>query len=160
MAKVKRVARRARRAVSRVRAGLDTRPGKVLMMAGTAAAGGVATSFALNKTPKVKDLSAGMKSGLQIAAGLAGLWFLKPKWAKGLSAGSVIAGVMGGAKAVLKLEPLAGPGAGTPTLSADAMRRLTNGRMGVPAGNVRMGTPANVRMKGSSSSGWGSGGWG
>lgn len=132
-------------------------PVKVLMFAGLAAGGGVATSYAVNKTPKVKDLSAGMKSGLQIAAGLAGMFFLKNKWLKGLSAGAVVAGTMGGVKAVLKVDPLAGPGG--PKLPPGEMNRLTNGRMGVPA-NVRMGVPANVTMRGARSSGWGSQGWG
>jgi len=142
-------------AKSKAKAAFGSKPVQLVIFAGQAAAGGVATSFALNKTPKVKDISAGMKAGAQVALGLAGLFFLKPRWTKGFSAGSVIAGVFGGTKALLKLDPLAGPGA----LPRSEMNRLTNGRMGIPA-EVRMGIPAKVRMGNSGGSGWGRGGWG
>lgn len=153
---------RARRALSHLRAGMDTRPGKVLMMAGTAAAGGVATSFAINKLPKVRDLSPGIKSAIQGGAGLAAVFLGRKKWIKGLGAGAVIAAVFGLTKSALKLDPLAGPGAGQPTLSPEQMRRITGGGMAVPASNVRMNVPAAVSMRGGRPpiSGWGSGGWG
>jgi len=154
---------RARRALSSLRAGMDTRPGKVLMMAGTAAAGGVATSFAINKLPKVRDLSPGVKSAIQGGVGLAAVFLGRKKWIKGLGAGAAIAAVFGLTKSILKLDPLAGPGAGTPTLSPSQMARLTNGGMAVPVNQVRMNIPAAVSMRGGNRSpigGWGSGGWG
>lgn len=158
-AKMAKAKKAAKRAASAIRAGMDTRPGKVLAMAGTAAAGGVGTSLIINNVPKVKDMSQTTKSGIQVGAGLAAVFFGRKRWIKGLGAGAVIAGVFGLTKSVVKLNPLAGPGAGAPTLSPEQMRRLTSGGMSVPA-NVRMGVPANVRMNGAPSSGWGSGGWG
>jgi hypothetical protein len=155
--------RRVRHAVGRARAAMDTRPGKVIGMAGMAAAGGAATSFIINKVPKVRDMSQGTKSAIQGAAGLAAIFLGKKKWIKGLGAGAVIAAAFGGVKAVLKLDPLAGPGAGRPTLSPSQMRRITGGGMNVPA-SVSMGVPSSVRMRGGSegfgggASGWG-GGW-
>jgi len=157
MAKAKKAAKRAGHAL---RAGMETRPGKVLMAAGTAAAGGVATSFVINKTPKIKDLSQGMKSALQGGAGLAAIVLGRKKWIKGMGAGAVIAAVFGLTKAVLKIDPLAGPSAGTPTLSPSQMRQLTGGQMNVPA-SVRMNVPARVSMGGRAPiGGWSSGGWG
>lgn len=150
----------ARRVARRIGAGMDTKPGKVIMAAGVAAAGGIATSYALNHIPKVKDMSQTVKSGAQVAAGIAAILFGKKKWIKGLGAGAIIAGVFGVSKAVLKLDPMAGPGAGNSTLPPDVMRRLINqGRMGIPA-NVRMGLPASVRMNGPISSRSRSSGWG
>lgn len=159
MAKAKKAAKKA---AHKVRAGMETRPGKMLMAAGTMAAGGVATSFAVNKIPKVKDLSQTMKSGIQTGAGLAAVFLGKKRWIKGLGAGAFVAGIFGLTKSVLKLDPLAGPGAGAPTLAPSQMARLTRGEMNVPAA-VRMNVPARVSMRGnppiggSRSGGWGSG---
>lgn len=134
-------------------------PLQVLTMAATAAAGGVATSFAVNKTPMVKDFGAGMKSGIQGAAGLAAIFFGRKRWLKSLGVGAVIASVFSASKNILKLDPLAGPGAGAPTLTADQMRRLLGGQMNMPS-NVRMNVPAPVRMRGAPVMPFGSGGWG
>jgi hypothetical protein len=165
--KKKSVSHKVRRAGRRFAAAAGTRPGQVLIMAGTAAAGGVATSFAINNIPKVKELSAMNKSLIQGGLGIAAVLFGgKRKWVKGLGAGSVIAAVFGLSKSVLNLNPLAGPGAGSPTLSPSQMARITgmnapaNVRMNLPA-SVRMNTPANVRMRGNAPvSGWTQGGWG
>jgi len=151
----------ARKGVRRLKELGSSRPGQVLISAAQAAVGGVATSFALNNIPKVKDMSTATKSGAQVALGLAGIFFGKNRWMKSLGAGSVIAGVFGITKEVLKLNPLAGPGPTMATLPPDVMRRLINrGSMGLPArvrmglpANVRMGLPARVRMSGSNSYG-------
>lgn len=144
-AAVKRVAKRA---YGRARAGLDTRPGKVLVAAGMAAAGGVATSYAINHIPKVKDFSQNVKSGVQLAAGVAAIMFGKKRWIKSLGAGAVVAGVFSVVKSVSGINPLAGPSAGMPTLPPSQFRKLVN--MGAPANSVRMGDPARVVMRGNS----------
>lgn len=154
------VKHKVRRAGRKAAVAMGSKPVQVLMMAGTAAAGGVATSFIVNKTPKIKDMSQGTKSMIQGGLGLAAIFLGKKKWMKSLGAGSVIASVFGLSKALLKLDPLAGPSAGRPTLSPSQMNRLIrNGSMGLPA-NVRMGVPANVRMGNSSVVPPRSGGWG
>jgi histidinol dehydrogenase len=155
-AKMAKTRKAVKRVAHKVRAGLETRPGKVLMMAGTAAAGGMATSFAINNIPKVKDMSQMSKAMIQGGAGLAAIVLGKKKWMKGLGSGAVIAAVFGISKSVLKLDPLAGPGAGAPTLSPAQLRRITG--MGVPAA-VTMNVPANVSMRGNAPA-WGSNGWG
>jgi len=134
-------------------------PMQVITAAGMAAAGGVATSFAINKTPMVKDLSANLKAGIQGAAGVAAILFLRKRWMKSLGAGAVIAAVFSASKSILKLDPLAGPGAGAPTLTADQMRRLLGGQMNMPS-NVRMNVPAPVRMRGGPVMPFAPGGWG
>lgn len=145
-AAVKRVAKSAYR---RTRRALDTRPGKILMASAIATGGAVGTSFAINNIPKVKDLSAGMKSGIQIALGFAGIFLVRNKMVKAASAGSVIAGVMGGVKALTGINPMAGPSAGIPTLSQSQMQRLMQtGGMSLPVSRVRMNQPAMVRMRG------------
>ncbi len=158
------VKHKVRRAGRRASVAMATKPIQMLTMAATAAAGGVATSFIVNKTPKIKEMSQGTKSAIQGGLGLAAIFFGKKKWIKSLGAGSVIASVFGLSKAILKLDPLAGPGSGRPTLSPSQVQRLIRtGSMGVPA-NVRapgMGLPASVRMGGNSSvipsrsGGWG-----
>jgi len=154
------VKRAAHRVARRIGAGMDTKPGKVLMAAGVAAAGGIATSYALNHIPKVKDMSQTVKSGAQVAAGIAAILFGKKKWIKGLGAGAVIAGVFGVSKSVLKLDPMAGPGAGLSKLPPEVMKRLINsGKMGIPA-SIRMGLPASIRMGGPLSTPVRSSGWG
>lgn len=142
---------RARRVSRRVGAAMATKPGKVLAMAGMAAAGGVASSFVVNRTPIVKDQGRGMKAAIQGAAGLAAILFVKNRHVKGLGAGAVIAAAMGLTREFLKLEPLAGPSAGSRTLSPSEMQRLTNGQMNIPMGE-KMGVP----LSGFARSGFGS----
>lgn len=131
---------RARRAVRRVRAGMETRPGKVVTMALSAAAGGILTSLAVNNAPVIKDQSSMVKSGAQGALGLAAIMFVRNKHVKSLGAGAIIAGVMGLAKSMLKVEPLAGPSAGRRVLSPSEMSRITGGQMNIPLPG-RMGVP-------------------
>lgn len=123
---------RARRAARRVGVAMETRPGKVVTMAVTAAAGGVASSFVVNKTPILKDQGRGTKSLIQGAVGLAAIMFIRNRHVKSLGAGAVIAAAMGAAKEFLRVEPLAGPSAGGNTLTPSEMRALTNGQMGIP----------------------------
>lgn len=139
----------ARKAYRRASAGLDTKPGKVLLAAGMAAAGGVVTSYAINNIPKVKDLSQNVKSGAQLAVGVAAIFFGRKKWIKSLGAGAVVAGVFGAVKSLSGINPLAGPSAGGQTLPAWQMQRLLNGRsMSAPVSSIRMSAPANVSMRG------------
>lgn len=158
-AAVKHVAKRVRH---HAKSAMSTRPGKILMAAGIAAAGGVVTSLAVNHTPKVKDMSQTSKALLQGGAGLLAVFFAPKAWMKALGGGAVLASAFGVSKSVLKLDPLAGPSAGAPTLPPDMMRRLAQGTgMGLPAKvSMRgMGLPARVRMNGpvipSRSGGWG-----
>jgi hypothetical protein len=145
---------------SAVSAGMGSRPGQILAAAGMAAAGGVVTSYAINSIPKVKDMSAITKSSAQLALGLAAIFLGKKKWIKGLGAGAAIAAVFGATKAILKVDPLAGPSS-TPTLSPAQMARLTSGKLAIPAPVVRMNVPSAVSMRGRAPvSGWTSGGWG
>jgi hypothetical protein len=131
---------RARRAVRRVRAGMETRPGKVVTMALSAAAGGILTSLAVNNAPVIKDQSSTVKSVAQGALGIAAIMFVRNKHVKSLGAGAVIAAVMGAAKSMLKVEPLAGPSAGRRVLSPSEMNRITGGQMNIPLPG-RMGVP-------------------
>lgn len=149
---------KAKAAGKKLRAAMATRPGKVLAFAGLAAAGGVGSSLVVNKTPMVKDWPVNGKAATQIGVGLAGIFFgrKRMKFLQALGVGATVFGVGGLVKSMLKLDPMAGAGSGTPQLSRAQMARITNG-MGVPA-NVRMNRPANVRMSGSGS-GW-SQGWG
>jgi len=148
-----------RHVARRIKAGMGTKPGQVVMAAGMAAAGGVATSLVINNVPKVKDMGALAKSGMQGAAGLAAIFFGRKRWMKSLGSGAVIAAVFGASKELLKLNPLAGPSAGSPTLPRAELQRLIANGMGLPA-NVRMNRPAQVSMNGGRSyggSGWSSG---
>lgn len=119
----------ARRAFRRAKASMDTRPGKVLVMALEATGGAVLTSLAVNKTPGVSTLGRFPKAAIQGGLGLAAIMFLRNKHAKALGAGAVIAAVMTAAKEVLKVEPLAGPG--SRQLTPTELQRLTRG-MGLP----------------------------
>lgn len=154
---------KAKAGVKRFRQAMETRPGKIVRFGLEATGGAVVTSLAVNKMPVIREQSQGIKSGAQGATGLA-MVFLGPKrWpiVKRAGAGAIIAAIMGGVKAVLKVDPLAGPPSpGGRTLSNEAMRRITGGRVGMgrPA-NVTMGRPANVTMNGSGSGGWNPG-WG
>lgn len=145
-AAVRKVARRARR---RIGAAMATKPGKLIVGAGIATAGGVASSFALNNIPKVKDMSAGTKVLAQLGIGLAAIMFGRKPWIKALGGGAVVAGAFGASKTFLNLNPLAGPGAGVSTLPPDVMRQLMRGRLGRPVGAVGMGRPVGqVAMRG------------
>lgn len=130
---------RARRAVRRVRVGMETRPGKVITMAVEAAAGGVVSSLVVNKAPIIKDQGRAVKSLAQAALGLGAIMFIRNRHAKSLGAGAVIAAAMGAAKEFLKVEPLAGPSAGSRTLTPSEMARITGGQMNIPL--PRMGAP-------------------
>lgn len=123
---------RARRAGRRVKVAMETRPGKVATMAVTAAAGAVASSLIVNKTPVIRDQGRAAKALLQGGVGLAAILFVRNRHIKSLGAGAVIASVMGAAREFLKVEPLAGPSAGSRMLSPSEMRALTSGQMAMP----------------------------
>lgn len=123
---------RARRAARRVRVGMETRPGKLLTVAAEATAGAVASSFIVNKAPVIRDQGRGVKSMAQAGVGLAAVMFVRNRHVKSLGAGAVIAALMGMAKEFLKVEPLAGPSAGSRTLSPSEMARITRGQMNMP----------------------------
>lgn len=132
---------RARRAGRRISVAMETKPGKVVAMAVTAAAGGVVSSFIVNKTPVVKDQGRATKALLQGGLGLTAILFARNRHVKSLGAGAVIAAAMGAAKEFLKVEPLAGPSAGGNTLTPSEMARLTNGQMGIPLPGGTMAAP-------------------
>jgi len=139
---------RARRAGRRLGVAMETKPGKVVAMAVTAAAGGVASSFIVNKTPIIKDQGRAAKSLIQGGIGLMAILFVRNRHVKSLGAGAVIAAAMGAAKELLKVEPLAGPSAGSRTLTPSEMARLTSGQMNIPLpgsmGVPMTGAPANA----------------
>lgn len=146
-ASVRKTVRRARRRVGVAIA--SNKPVALLIGAGIAAGGAVGTSYAINNLPKVKDLSAGWKAATQIGLGFGAIFFGKFKLVKALGAGSVVAGMMGGVKALTGINPMAGPSAGTATLSPSQMRQLINqGGMNAPVSRIRMNQPAPVRMHG------------
>lgn len=131
---------KARRAFRKVRAGMDTRPGKVLTMALEATAGAVVTSLAVNKTPGVSSLGRIPKAGIQGVLGLAAIFLMRNKHVKAAGAGAVIAAVMTAAKEILKVEPLAGPGARP--LSPSELQRLSRGmNMPLAPNPARMNVP-------------------
>lgn len=151
----KSVRHRARRAGRRFGAAMGTKPGQVVVAAVTAAAGGVATSMIVNKAPVLKDQGRAAKALIQGGIGLAAILFIRNKHVKSLGAGAVIAAAMGVAREFLKVEPLAGPSAGSRTLTPSEMARVTGGmNMPLPGGmNAPLGSaPAN--------SGFGRGGFG
>lgn len=169
-----RVRARARAVTRRASKALATRPGQVVVAAGTAAAGGVASSLIVNYTPVLKDQGKLTKALLQGGLGMLGIFFLKNRFAKALGAGAVIASGFTLTKELLKVNPLAGPG-DKATLTPDQMRSLVNGqarlnspvsdmRLGAPVRDVRMNVPADVRMgynpmTSSIDGGWGKSGW-
>lgn len=145
---------KAKKVYHKAKAMVHSRPGQVIMNAGIATAGGVATSMVLNFIPGVKDMDKGIKSGLQLALGLAGVFLVKNKMVQALSSGVVIAGAFGLSKKYLNLDPLASGGR---RMTSAEIRELTSmlpglsGRMGIPA-SVRpgsMGIPAQVLSGGS-----------
>jgi hypothetical protein len=152
------IRRRARRAFRRVSVAMESRPGKVLTMAVMAAAGGVGTSVIVNNAPVLKDQGKTVKSAIQGGLGLAAILFVKNRQVKSLGAGAVIAGVMGLAKDLFKVEPLAGPSAGSVTLTPSEMAQITRGQtMAIPLPSGRMGVPMSTAP---ANAGWGKGGFG
>jgi len=146
---------RARRVGRRIRQGVSTRPGQLMMMAVEAAAGGVVTSMVANKAPIIKDQSKMIKAVAQSALGFAAITFIRNRHVKSLGAGAVIAGVMSLAQDLFKVSPLAGPSAGSRTLRPSEMARLTNGSMGMPLPG--MGAPLATAP---GNAGFGRGGFG
>lgn len=127
--------RRAHRRAS-VMAGTTT--GKVIVGAAEVAAGAAASALLVNKGPMIKDASPVVKSGAQIVLGILAIRFFRNPHLKTVGAGAVVSAVMGLAKNVLKVEPLAGPGGGN--LSPADLRALSQG-LGIPIEN--MGIPLN-----------------
>ncbi len=136
------VRRVARRVARRVGVAMDTKPGKVVMAALEATGGAVVTSMVVNKVPVIRDQGRTVKSLAQGGAGLAAIMFVRNRHVKALGAGAVIAAIMGLVKETLKLEPLAGPSAGSRTLTPSEMAAITSGQMGIPLNaNGQMGVP-------------------
>ncbi len=150
------VKHRARRAGRRIGVAMESRPGKVVLMAMTAAAGGVASSFIVNKTPVIKDQGRTAKSLIQGGLGLAAILFVRNRHVKSLGAGAVIASVMGAVKEVLKVDPLAGPSAGSRTLTPSEMARITGGQMNIPLPGMNAPLGAAPGNSGFNRSGFGS----
>lgn len=115
----------------KLKAVIGSRPGQIVAMAATAAAGGVATSFVVNKAPVIRDQSRLVKSAVQGGLGIIAIMFMRNKMVKSLGAGAVIAAAMGAAQEILKVQALAGPTAGGRTLTPSEMARITGG-MGMP----------------------------
>ncbi len=121
----KRIAHRARRGARRVGAAMETKPGKVLVMAVEATVGGIVTSMAVNKFSPA-SASPTMKAGIQGALGMAAVMFVKNKHVKAAGAGAVIAALMGVAQNLFKLNALSGPSMSR-TLSPSELQRLIQG---------------------------------
>lgn len=134
---------RARRVVRRARVGMETRPGKVVMSALEATGGAILSSLIVNQSPVIKDQATTVKSAVQGGIGLAAIMFVRNRHVKSLGAGAVVAALMGIAKDMLKVNPLAGPSAGSPRLSPSEMARLQSGQMGLPLRD-RMGVPLST----------------
>jgi hypothetical protein len=115
----------------RSKSSVGSRPGQIVAMAATAAAGGIATSMVVNKTPVIRDQSRVVKSLVQGGLGIFAIMFVRNKMVKSLGAGAVIAAAMGAAQDLLKVQALAGPSAGSRTLTPSEMLRITGG-MGIP----------------------------
>jgi len=152
------VRRVARRVARRVGVAMDTKPGKVVMAALEATGGAVVTSMVVNKVPVIRDQGRTVKSLVQGGTGLAAIMFVRNRHVKALGAGAVIAAIMGLVKETLKLEPLAGPSAGSRTLTPSEMAAITSGQMGIPfPSNGQMGVPMS---QASSNAGFGRVGFG
>lgn len=152
------MAKARKSAGKKLKAAMATRPGKVVMFAATAAAGGVGSALVVNKTPMLRDWPANGKAATQVGIGIGGIFLGRRKFRimQPLGVGAVVFGIGALVKSLLKLDPMAGPSNNRPVLTREEMARLTggNGRMGIP-GNVRMGKPANVAMGGmGGGSGW------
>jgi len=142
------VRHRVRRAGRRIKTGMETRPGKILMAAGEGAVGGILSSLAVNKLPVISGQSRMIKGAVQVAAGVGAVMFIRNRHVKAAGAGSLLVGLLSIAKDLLKIDPLAGPSMGSRTLTPSEMQRLTRGQMGIPlpgAMGVPMSTaPANA----------------
>lgn len=160
MARKKRSVRRAvRRVARRVGVAASTKPGQVVVGAMEAAAGAVVTSVAVNKLPVIKDQSRLVKAGAQGALGIAAVLFLRNRHVKALGAGAVIAAAMSAAKTLFNVEPLAGPSAGSRTLTPSEMALLTSGQMNIPLrqdGRMAMPMSQSTANAGFSRAGFGS----
>lgn len=139
--KRKSVGSKARRARRRVGAAMASKPGKFLAYGAEAAAGAVVSSLAVNKLPIIRDQSRGLKVAAQGGLGLLAVMFVRNRHVKSLGAGAVIASIMGAVREFVKVEPLAGPSAGSRTLTAEEMRQITSGQMNMPLPGQQMGVP-------------------
>lgn len=152
----KSVRHRVRRASRRIKQGMGSRPGQILTMAAEGAAGGIASSMAVNKLPFISGQSRMVKGLVQGAAGVAAIMFVRNKHVKSLGAGAVVVGLLAIAKDLFKVDPLAGPSMGSRTLSPSEMQRLTSGQMAMPIPG-RMGVPIGTAP---ANAGFGRGGFG
>lgn len=135
----KRIRHRVRRGARKIGAAMETRPGKVLVMAVEATLGGVVTSMAVNKFSPA-SASPTMKAGIQGALGMAAVMFVRNKHVKAAGAGAVIASLMGLAQSVFKVSALSGPSMSR-TLSPSELQRLIAG-----GGSSGMNLPLNRGM--------------
>lgn len=148
---------KAKKAYSKAKKIASTKPVQLALQAGLATVGGVATSTILNKTPVIRDMDKGIKSGAQLVLGLGGIFFFKNRFLQSLSAGSLVAGVFGLSKNYLKLDPLASGGRRMTDAEVQQIQRmipqLRNQSMGMPADvsgrNRGMGMPSEVLAGGS-----------
>lgn len=150
--RVKRAAHRVRRGARRVGAAMETKPGKVLVMALEATAGGVGTSMIINKFAPA-SLSPLAKSGIQAALGLGMVMFVRNRHVKSAGAGAVIAAMMSVAQNTLKVSALSGPSYSR-TLTGSEFDRLVNG-MNLPLSSGHGRGGMNLPLAGSVPSGAG-----
>lgn len=136
----KSVRHRVRRASRRVALGMETRPGKIIMAAGEGAFGGILSSLAVNKLPVISGQSRMIKGAVQSAIGVGAIMFVRNRHVKAAGAGALLVGLLGIAKDLFKVDPLAGPSMGSRTLTPSEMQRLTRGQMGIPIPGT-MGVP-------------------
>lgn len=134
------VGHRVRRASRRVKLGMETRPGKIIMAAGEGAFGGILSSLAVNKLPVISGQSRMIKGAVQSAIGVGAIMFVRNRHVKAAGAGALLVGLLGIAKDLFKVDPLAGPSMGSRTLTPSEMQRLTRGQMGIPIPGT-MGVP-------------------
>lgn len=145
-----RVKHRIKRHARRFKAGMESRPGKVIMMAAEGAAGAVISSLAVNKIPGVSGLQQPAKAGVQAALGLAAVAFIRNRHAKAMGAGAVLAAILSLVKSTMKVDVLAGPA--TRVLTPTELSRLTGGMMNMPfqgsMGVPLASAPGNAGFKG------------
>jgi hypothetical protein len=121
----------------------EVKPVQMLIRALIAAAGGITTSVAVNKAPFVKGLDPKLKSGAQMAAGLAALYLLPKKFdfLKYLGVGAFTAGTFGLVQKISQLEVLAGDA----ELSEQEIQALLSaGYLSGPAEMGRLSGPADL----------------
>lgn len=160
----RRVRAAARVARRKVGAAMDTRPGKVVLFAAEAAGGAIISTQIVNRAPIVKGYGGGAKALIQAGLGLGGLvLFRRNRHLRAASAGAIIASMLTGAKTVLKLEPLSGPGPGARTLSPAQMRQISSmgmpvnypGKLGMPVDYPgRLGDPYAPALDAGGTGGW------